>query len=100
MVRRRSPAKPRVPTGWTAHNGKGCPVDPRSKPAVMFRMGSKTPRDMQPAEHWINMGEGSCWEWEEGSRDPMDIVAYWEEDEMVEIPRLHLSRPAGEQGFN
>lgn len=99
MVRRRSPAKPRIPAGWTPHKGGGCPVHPDSKPAVMFRIGSKTPRDMQTAEHWINMSAGSCWEWEEGSRAPMDIIAYWEEEEMIEIPRLYLSRPAGEQGF-
>ena len=99
MVRRRSPEHPRIPTGWTQHNGEGCPVDPLSKPAVMFRIGSKTPRDMQTAEHWINMGEGSCWDWEEGSRGPMDIVAYWEEDDIVEIPVIDLSRSASEQGL-
>lgn len=99
MVRRRSPEKPRVPVGWTAHNGGGCPVHPHSKPAVMFRIGSKTPRDMQTAEHWINMGEGSCWEWEEGSRGAMDIVAYWPEDDTVEIPVIDLNRSAREQGF-
>lgn len=49
--------------------------------------------------NWINMGEGSCWDWEEGSRRPMDIIAYWEEDDVVEIPVIDLSRSASEQGL-
>lgn len=99
MVRRRSPEKPRIPTGWTPHNGEGCPVDPLSRPAVKFRIGGKTRRGVMTAEHWINMGAGSCWDWGEGSRGPMDIVAYLPEDDTVEIPVIDLSRPAGEQGF-
>ena len=99
MPRSKSRRSLTIPTGWTEHSGGGCPVHPDSKPAVMFRIGSKTPRDMQTAEHWINMGAGSCWEWEEGSRGAMDIIAYWPEDDTVEIPVIDLSRSASEQGM-
>ena len=51
------------------------------------------------AEHWINMGAGSCWDWGEGSRGPMDIIAYWEEDDVVEIQVIDLNRSASEQGL-
>lgn len=89
MVRRRSPPPPKIPPGWTHHNGKGCPVDEQSRPAVMFRMGTETRRDVQTAEHWMMFAGGDCWTW--GDRpEPMDIIAYLPEDDVVEIERLRL----------
>ncbi|GMM93136.1 hypothetical protein MTsN3n11_14380 [Qipengyuania sp. MTN3-11] len=55
----------------------------------MFRMGTETRRDVQTAEHWMMFAGGDCWTW--GDRpEPMDIIAYLPEDDVVEIERLRL----------
>ena len=88
MPRFRTSRTVTIPEGFTLHDGKGCPVDPESCPRVIFRIGTRT-TNRRPAGHWIEMGEGSAWEWEEGSRAAMDIIAYQPEPEVV-IPRMSL----------
>lgn len=85
-----------IPPGWERHNGKGCPVHPDSQPKVQFRSGTKTTGSC-PASDWIEMAEGSAWEWEGQREQPFDIVAYLPEDDVVRVRRLSLSHPAGEQ---
>lgn len=92
MVRRRSPPMPdlTLPQGWVATTGKGCPVDPISKPAVMMRSGMKIQLNTTPARDWFNYSEGSLWEWTEDKTDSWDIVAYHPEtDEVVMLSRAH-----------
>ena len=78
MVLRRSPPKAdlTLPKGWIATTGKGCPVDPESKPAVMMRGGLRIQINTTPARDWFNFSEGSLWEWSEDEPDSWDIVAY------------------------
>lgn len=59
-----------LPEGWHRHDGGPCPVDPLSKPAVMFRMSTRTQSGVRTAASWGTM-------WEHGEHTtPMDIVAW------------------------
>jgi hypothetical protein len=69
-----------VPDGWTPHDGRGCPVDPGIKLAVLFRADS----DGRPlkiltnyrAGYWQRYGKRDCWSWLPGPVQRRDIVAY------------------------
>ena len=87
MPRFRTSRTVTVPDGFILHDGKGCPVDAESYPRVIFRIGTRT-TNQRPAGHWIDMGEGSSWEWEEGSRSPMDIIAFMPDTGSVELEDL------------
>jgi len=81
MVRRRSPPPfpTAIPEGWTRHDGAGCPVDRDSRPAVMFRSGSRMQPGLRKAEEWQSFGGSDLWNWNE-EPERFDIVAYRPED--------------------
>lgn len=84
---RRSTRKPvSIPAGWTQHDGSGIPVPERSCPAIIFRIGTRVKAGSFEAAHWRDRADDS-WTWREGSKAPMDIVAYQAEpDEWVVVP--------------
>ena len=88
MSRFRTSRTVTIPAGFILHDGKGCPVDPESHPRVIFRIGTRTSGNALASE-WMEQGEGSAWEWPEGSRQAMDIIAYLPEPEVV-IPQTSL----------
>ena len=71
MVRRRS--RPRqhceLAEGWRPHDGSPCPVDPASKPAILFRMDTRIAAAARRADSYGATG----WDHDGG---PMDIVGY------------------------
>ena len=39
--------------GWIEHDGKGCPVPPDSRPAIMFGDGHVIPAGRHRAGYWL-----------------------------------------------
>lgn len=54
-----------------SHDGTECPVEPGSKPSVLFRAGHYFPAGLVEARQW-----GNHWRWTAGRSTPSDIVAY------------------------
>lgn len=84
---RRSTRKPVVvPEGWTEHDGSGLPVHPHSRPALLFRIGTKTRMGGRPAGEYQDYAQDP-WTWDRPGA--MDIIAYLDEpDEYVRIEKL------------
>ena len=59
--------------GWIKHDGVGCPVDPASKPRVMFRRGTRMQGAFR-ADYWQTLGQDRTWWTWVG--ESCDIVAY------------------------
>lgn len=57
-----------LPEGWERHDGGACPLPADSKPAVMFRMGTRFQPGLRTAASWGDM-------WGDTGR-PMEIVAF------------------------
>lgn len=64
-----------LPEGWIKHDGAGIPVPDASRPAVMYRIGTRLAVGAYEAR-WNRDRAQDSWTWKEGSREPMDIVAY------------------------
>jgi hypothetical protein len=64
-----------IPEGWTAHDGKGCPVDEDTIVRVIFRDGFKPLDNEVRAAVWN--GCGKFWKWTDQSPST-DIIAYQE----------------------
>lgn len=75
--------------GWKRHDGKGCPVYPASHPKIQLRYGTRT-SGSGPASEWIDMAEGSAWEWEGQREQPFDIVVYLPEYGVVRLQKRRL----------
>lgn len=81
MVRRTSRPRPlpddvALEEGWVRHDGGPCPVDPQSKPAVLFRNATRFQPGIRTAASWDDFAEGSCWQWAGRASDGFDILAY------------------------
>ena len=87
--------------GWTKHDGGPCPIERGHYAKIMVAMGMRT--TFIDAAEWAEFDE-DCWHWKSriGAPAGMDIVAYFAEDEprIVTVPRLYMSIPASEQGFD
>ena len=66
-----------IESGWTRHDGCGCPVSLSARPALLFRSGTKIALDAADAEHWETFEDGSCWDWFGREPNRFDILAYW-----------------------
>lgn len=59
----------RIAAGWLAHDGGDCPVEPDSRPTVMYRDGSISPLDVTATKRiWMHSPSGR--------REYWDIIAY------------------------
>lgn len=73
----------KIPSGWTAHDGKAMPVAGDSCPAIMLRCGLTVAMGERFASDWP-----AGWKWAE-LPSGMDIIAYRDEaSEFVTVPRL------------
>lgn len=86
MVRRRQRPKydTTLPAGWRAHNGGHCPVEPDSRPAIMFRYGAQMRPGTFRASYFFGWACGNLWEWSGSSHD---IIAYRPEGEFPDEDR-------------
>lgn len=82
MVRRTSrprmlPNDVELDEGWIRHDGSGCPVSLESRPAILFRSGTRFALGARAADEWEAFEEGSCWQWRGREPSGFDILAYW-----------------------
>lgn len=92
MPRKGSRPSLEVPKGWIPHDGKSVPVPLDSQPGVKFRGPTKMLKGKRDAEVWHLFSGGSCWIWEEGSREPFDIIAYDPDDRLITVPFMGVAR--------
>lgn len=59
----------KVPEGWTAHDGRPCPVDPDSRPDMMFDNGPRFGT-------WISLAAKSSKRWRAAGADWSKCIAY------------------------
>ena len=73
-----------IPEGWTAHDGRGCPIDPQAMPGLLFRSGSAWRVGTRSAASW-----GTMWTWDAKRPGLVDIVAYRFEEPASVAPRQY-----------